>query len=893
MASVLVVGGGGREHAIVCKLAESPAVATVFCAPGNAGTAAEPKASNVPIKDSDIPGLVAFAAEKKVSLVFVGPEAPLCAGIADACRDAGVLCFGPSRAAAELEASKAYMKDFFSRYSLPTATFRSFQASEYEAAQAHVRGEYAAGREVVVKTSGLAAGKGVLMPNSLEEALAALKTMMEDKAFGSAGDTVVVEQRLDGEECSCLAFCDGKKAWMMPVAQDHKRVNDGDQGLNTGGMGAYAPAPCATAAVKAQLDCILQKTVESLAKDGTPYVGVLFGGFMLTRDGPMLLEYNCRFGDPETEVILPLLSTDLYEIALGCANGNLEARVPKITWREDSAATVVCAAKGYPESYPKGLPITGIDIANALPDVKVYHAGTAVIDGVVKSSGGRVLTVTGLSSSLPSAVEKAYAGVSKLAFEPASSLHFRRDIAHRALKPAGTSEKGHLSALGDLSLSELTAVSPLDGRYRRCTKNIAEYFSEFGLIRYRVFVEIEYFIALMAKLGKELPSGSQERLRAVAEGFTSENALEIKGTEKVTNHDVKAVEYFIKARFDELGLQEFKEYVHFALTSQDVNNTATPLLLKHSLERAYLPSVEDLIVKLQGLLPEWNVSMLAKTHGQPASPTNLAKEFQVFIERMQAQLKLLRQVPHSCKFGGATGNMNAHLVTYPSIDWRGFANDFCRENLGLQRQQYTTQIEHYDNMGAIFDAIKRINTILLDLCRDVWMYVSMGYFKQRIVAGEVGSSAMPHKVNPIDFENAEGNLGLANAMLEHLSQKLPVSRLQRDLTDSTVLRNVGVPMGYVAIALASLQKGLGKLMINKAAIDDDLENNWAVVAEAIQNILRRELYPKPYEALRDLTRTNEKMDRARIHAFVDGLNVSAEVKAELKAVTPFNYVGYT
>merc|ERR1712084_167000 len=332
---------------------------------------------------------------------------------------------------------------------------------------------------------------------------------------------------------------------------------------------------------------------------------------------------------------------------------------------------------------------------------------------------------------------------------------------------------------------------------------------------------------------------------------------------------------------------------HFSLTSQDINNTATPLLLKDAIERSYIPNVETIIKAIQFRLPEWDLPMLAKTHGQPASPTNLAKEFKVFIERLEGQLSHLRQIPHGCKFGGATGNMNAHLVTFPDKDWRNFANDFCESRLGLKRQQYTTQIEHYDNMGAIFDGVKRINTILVDLCRDVWMYVSMDYFKQRIVAGEVGSSAMPHKVNPIDFENAEGNFGMANAIFEHLSQKLPVSRLQRDLTDSTVLRNIGVPMGLTATAIASLQKGLGKLLINKAAIEADLERNWAVVGEALQNILRREGYPKPYEALRDLTRTNEVMNKERIHKFLDGLDINDEVKAELKTVTPFNYVGYT
>lgn len=452
-----------------------------------------------------------------------------------------------------------------------------------------------------------------------------------------------------------------------------------------------------------------------------------------------------------------------------------------------------------------------------------------------------------------------------------------------------------LPLLGDLALTDLTAVSPVDGRYRRSGKSIAQYFSEFGLIRYRVHVEIEYFLFLMEKVpvGKDLPADIPAKLRAIADNLSTEDAAKIKETEKVTNHDIKAVEYFIKEKFDVLGLEKYKEWVHFALTSQDINNTANPLLLKDALESSYTPSIEGVVRTLTEKLPEWNFPMLAKTHGQPASPTNLAKEMKVFIERLNGQLALLKQIPHGCKFGGATGNMNAHLVTFPNLDWRAFGNEFCGSRLGLSRQQYTTQIEHYDNMGAIFDAVKRINTILLDLCRDIWMYVSMEYFKQKIVAGEVGSSAMPHKVNPIDFENAEGNCGMANAILEHLSQKLPISRLQRDLTDSTVLRNVGVPFAHTAIAIASIQKGLGKLLVNKAAIDADLEKNWVVVAEAIQNILRREGYPKPYEALRDLTRTNEEMNQERIHKFVDGLAVSDAIKEELKVVTPFSYVGYT
>lgn len=451
------------------------------------------------------------------------------------------------------------------------------------------------------------------------------------------------------------------------------------------------------------------------------------------------------------------------------------------------------------------------------------------------------------------------------------------------------------TAATDLGVSELTAVSPIDGRYRRNTKDLSRYFSEFGLIRYRIYVEIEYFLFLMSKLpaGKDFPSGGAASLRAVAAGLTVEQAKAVKEEEKVTNHDIKAVEYFIKKQFDALGLEKYKEFVHFALTSQDINNTSIPLLLKDSLHIAVVPGYLSVVETLNSKLPEWNVSMLAKTHGQPASPSNLAKEFKVFIERIEGQLALLAQVPHSCKFGGATGNMNAHRVTYPDVDWKTFANEFCESKLKLKRQQYTTQIEHYDNMGAIFDAIKRLNTILIDMCRDIWAYVSMEYFKQAIKAGEVGSSAMPHKVNPIDFENAEGNLGMANAILEHLSQKLPISRLQRDLTDSTVLRNIGTPVGHVMIAIASIQKGLGKLILNKDAVDRDLEANWVVVAEALQSILRREAYPNPYEALRDLTRTNDVMNQERIHAFVDKLDVSAAIKEELKAVTPFSYTGYT
>eukprot|EP01063_Lacrimia_lanifica_P022020 TRINITY_DN29730_c0_g1_i1.p2 TRINITY_DN29730_c0_g1~~TRINITY_DN29730_c0_g1_i1.p2 ORF type:complete len:447 (+),score=230.11 TRINITY_DN29730_c0_g1_i1:49-1389(+) len=445
-----------------------------------------------------------------------------------------------------------------------------------------------------------------------------------------------------------------------------------------------------------------------------------------------------------------------------------------------------------------------------------------------------------------------------------------------------------------MDLNELTAVSPVDGRYRRSTKGLAEYFSEFGLMKYRVHVEVEYFARLMRTIphGKDVTEAQLASLRKIVTDFDAESAKKIKETEKVTNHDIKAVEYFIKGHLDALGMEKYKEWVHFALTSQDVNNTSIPLLLKDAMEQAYLPKLEEFVTALKTSLAEWDVPMLAKTHGQPASPTNLAKEMKVFVERLETQIGLLKQVPHGCKFGGATGNMNAHVLTFPEHDWRGFARDFCGANLGLKRQEYTTQIEHYDTMGAIFDGMKRINTILIDFARDVWQYVSMNYFKQKIIAGEIGSSAMPHKVNPIDFENAEGNLGMANAIFEHLSQKLPISRLQRDLTDSTVLRNIGVPVGHTMISLSSLLRGLGKLLLNKDAIAADLDDNWAVVSEGIQNILRRECYPKPYEALKELTRTNTKVTQESIAAFVDTLNVSDEIKAECKAITPFNYIGY-
>jgi len=435
---VLVVGSGGREHAIACKLRDSPKVRHVFCAPGNGGTAQEPNMTNIAVSDSDVEGLVRLAKEKAVALVFVGPEAPLCAGLADACSAANVPCFGPTKAAAELEASKAFSKDFFAKYSLPTATYKNFKAGEHEAALAYVDAEYAAGRQLVVKASGLAAGKGVLMPTSVDEAKAAIKEVMVDKAFGAAGDEVVVEQLLIGEECSCMAFADGKIASMMAPAQDHKRVNDNDQGPNTGGMGAYAPAPCLTPELRKEVEKILQKTVESLAAEGRTYIGVLYGGFMLTKDGPMLLEYNCRFGDPETQVLLPLLDSDLFEVALGCAQGDLKARVPEVCWKAGAAATVVCAAKGYPGSYPKNLPISGLEEAAAIEGVKVYHAGTKSGEGGLVSSGGRVLAVTGMAPDFKEALKRAYEGVDKIRFDPpgaaASNLHCRRDIGRRALE---------------------------------------------------------------------------------------------------------------------------------------------------------------------------------------------------------------------------------------------------------------------------------------------------------------------------------------------------------------------------------------------------------------------------------------------------------------------------
>jgi adenylosuccinate lyase len=446
-----------------------------------------------------------------------------------------------------------------------------------------------------------------------------------------------------------------------------------------------------------------------------------------------------------------------------------------------------------------------------------------------------------------------------------------------------------------LTLNTLTAVSSVDGRYGNKTQSLRKYFSEYALIKYRIKVEVEYFIALcelpLAQLSPVDKSCFSE-LRDLVKNFTEEEAQEIKEIEKITNHDVKAVEYFLKKKFGKLGLDNSIEFIHFGLTSQDINNTSTPLMLKEGLEEVILPALHAVIDQLKSKVEDWKeIPMLAKTHGQPASPTRLGKEFQVFVSRLENQLGLLAQVPHAAKFGGATGNLNAHQVAYPQIDWNRFADDFVINQLGLERSYPTTQIEHYDHLAARFDALKRINTILLDLSKDVWQYVAMNYFKQKIKAGEVGSSAMPHKVNPIDFENAEGNLGIANALLEHLSAKLPISRLQRDLTDSTVLRIIGVPLAHMLISFESLKKGLDKLELNKAAIDADLEENWAVVAEAIQTILRREGYPKPYEALKELTRTHTKITQSSIHEFIATLNVDEEVKAELNRITPFNFTG--
>jgi len=447
-----------------------------------------------------------------------------------------------------------------------------------------------------------------------------------------------------------------------------------------------------------------------------------------------------------------------------------------------------------------------------------------------------------------------------------------------------------------MTLDALTAVSPIDGRYRSKTESLADYFSEYALIRYRVRVEIEYFITLCELPLPQLESFNSalfEQLRDIYRNFDEASAARVKEIESITNHDVKAVEYFIKEEFDKIGgLDDYKEFIHFGLTSQDINNTSVPLSVKEALEEVFYPQVEELIAQLKEYAEEWrNVPMLAKTHGQPASPTRLGKEVEVYVYRLSEQLATLRNCKMTAKFGGATGNFNAHHVAYPQHDWRAFGNRFVSEKLGLEREQWTTQISNYDHLGSVFDAIRRINTIIIDLDRDFWMYISMEYFKQKIKAGEVGSSAMPHKVNPIDFENSEGNLGIANAILQFLAQKLPVSRLQRDLTDSTVLRNVGVPIGHSIISIQSTLKGLRKLILNEEKLREDLEETWAVVAEAIQTILRREAYPNPYEALKALTRTNEKMTEETIHAFVQTLNVSDSVKAELMAITPYNYTG--
>lgn len=444
-----------------------------------------------------------------------------------------------------------------------------------------------------------------------------------------------------------------------------------------------------------------------------------------------------------------------------------------------------------------------------------------------------------------------------------------------------------------MQLNTLTAISPIDGRYFDSVSPLAPYFSEFGLIRYRVLIEIEYFISLSATIHEleDFPAHMVAEIRRIYKHFAESQALEVKEIEKTTNHDVKAVEYFIKKEFDRLNMAPFKEFIHFGLTSQDVNNTAVPLLIKEFLEREFYPLIESFLSRLNSLGKEWkDIPMLAFTHGQPASPTRLGKEIMVFATRLEKQLHQLKTIPFSAKFGGATGNFNAHHVAYPTIDWNKFAEEFCT-HLGLSRSYPTTQIEHYDNLAALFDGLKRVNTILIDFSRDVWQYISMEYFKQKIKEGEVGSSAMPHKVNPIDFENAEGNLGFANAIFEHLAAKLPVSRLQRDLTDSTVLRNVGVPLGHSYLAIKSLLKGITKLELNKAAIDRDLEENWAVVAEAIQTILRKHGYPNPYEALKALTRKNEKITRESIATFIDNLDVKDAIKEDLRKITPFTYTG--
>jgi adenylosuccinate lyase len=443
-----------------------------------------------------------------------------------------------------------------------------------------------------------------------------------------------------------------------------------------------------------------------------------------------------------------------------------------------------------------------------------------------------------------------------------------------------------------MDLNQLTAISPIDGRYRKQVQHLDEYFSEFALIRYRMLVEIEYFLFLGEKKFFKLPATVKNHLQQVLANFSLEDAAVIKDTEKITNHDVKAVEYFLKTKLDECKAPQLKEWIHFGLTSQDINNTAIPLSWKNAVEHDYLPAVLNLQAAINQLAIAYkDIPMLARTHGQPASPTRLGKELLVFVERLENQIQLFSYIPFAAKFGGATGNFNAHSVAYPKYDWIKFANEFCEDRLGLQRQQHTTQIEHYDTLATHFDAIKRINTILIDFCRDIWTYISTDYFKQKIKKGEIGSSAMPHKVNPIDFENAEGNLGISNALLEHLSAKLPVSRLQRDLTDSTVLRNIGVPVAHTIISIKSIEKGLAKLVLNEAKLKAELEDNWAVVGEAIQTILRRENYPKPYEALKELTRGKTAIDKKAIHQFIGKLKVSAKIKAELKKITPHNYTG--
>jgi adenylosuccinate lyase len=443
-----------------------------------------------------------------------------------------------------------------------------------------------------------------------------------------------------------------------------------------------------------------------------------------------------------------------------------------------------------------------------------------------------------------------------------------------------------------MELHQLTAISPIDGRYRSQLQHLDEYFSEYALIKYRVLVEVEYFLFLGEKKFFKIPVLVKNHLQNAAANFSLENAATIKETEKITNHDVKAVEYFLKAELEKCNAGHLKEWIHFGLTSQDINNTAIPLSWKHAMEHDYLPSIINLQHQLLQMAKDWkDIPMLARTHGQAASPTRLGKEIMVYVERLENQIQLFSYIPFMAKFGGATGNFNAHHVAYPKYDWVKFANLFTEEKLGLQRQQYTTQIEHYDTLAAHFDAIKRINTIFIDFCRDIWTYVSTDYFKQKTKKGEIGSSAMPHKVNPIDFENAEGNLGIANALLEHLSAKLPLSRLQRDLTDSTVLRNIGVPIAHTILSIKSIEKGLAKLVLNEAKLKSDLDNNWAVVAEAIQTVLRRENYPQPYEALKELTRGKHAIDKKAIHGFISKLKISAALKTELKNITPFNYTG--